>query len=442
MRSAHQQKGMAALFIALAILFAATLIVFFSTRVIVTDNKIYNNVKNKMAAENAAQAGIDYALAFLNSSLLNQEAVISTNAVTTTPAGIVTSSLAGCNVLTNTATVTSPGALTNGATYTMTFACVALNNTNSLTLTSTGTSADGSSVRTITVVVARVQAATVPLISGGAVNLGNRTRAYNTVSGATIAVDSGGVISIGTGTPISVGNPATTTCNNIANIPPGVCTAVIANDATLTGVSAATFETRYVGNAISTLCSTTYVDYVVDCTGGGNRTYRSSTLAIGSPSTGAACSVTAAPGVVPANPTISSLSRRTVCFNMGSNNLTFENLTVGSANAPDIILINQSVANNFTLDQNVELFGGYYSNSSINHEGNGSTVSTGIIFTSDDYTQGVSSEVDGVVVARLTPNITGSNTYITRTTSANNGTAVASGSLLGYAIVPGSWKDF
>lgn len=433
--SRPQQKGIAALLIVLVVLFLATLVLFFSARIIVTDNKIFNNVYNKTNAENAAQAGIDFALGFLNSSFLNQEAIISTNAVTTTPASIVTTSLTGCNLVTNTATL-SLGTLANGSTYAVTFTCTIVNNTNILTLKSVGTSADGSSVRTVQVTLSRVQSSVIPLISVNNVAMSNNSDVNNSVTGATKVIDSGSTIALrGVSTP-------TASCSNIT-VPPSTCAIVTANDASLSSKTAAQMETSYLGNAISTLCSTTYVDYVVNCSGGGNRTYNSSVLSLGSPSSGAACPVTVAPGVTPANPTISSLSRRTVCFNMGSNNLRLQTIAFGSATAPNIILVNQNTGDRTTLGNAAVFYGGLYTNSQVFNTGNSSTIFNGILYASTDYSMNGGTLVNGVVVVGPTSSsvtISANGTAITRD-SSNTG-FVAAGSLLGYAITPGSWKDF
>ncbi len=442
------QKGIATLMLTIVILMIVTLTTLYTARVVVTDDKTFGNVYRNSQALNAAHAGFDYALGFLNSSMLNQEAVLTANTVTTTPSGVVSASgLNGCSVASNTATLTSPGALANGATFVMTYRCITINDVNTITIRSIGTSADGSSIRTFQGIVQRVQTSNIPFVPVGTTTFANNNISINNnVTNATIAIDTAAAsVNRPANVNVQAGNPLGARCSTGT----GACSAITLSDP---NVTLATLQTRFIGVSLSTLCPSTsaafianpQVDYYVDCTGGANRTYNSSARTLSSPSGGAACTVSVAPGVTPANPTLASLSRRTVCFSMGANSITLGSggggsFTVGGS-GPDIFLFNQNATDTVTLANNMNFTGGMYAGSAVNDTGNTATLVNGVLLSTGNYTMDSGTVITGVLLVGGTSSISTNNTTVTRTSGSYSN--IMGGSLLGFAVVSGSMQDF
>ncbi|OGT42792.1 MAG: hypothetical protein A3F13_00900 [Gammaproteobacteria bacterium RIFCSPHIGHO2_12_FULL_40_19] len=198
----NKQNGMAALAITMTILAVVTIIAMFSARIIVTDNKIYQNQQNNAYAFNAAQAGVDYAVGYLNQNLFKVQST-----------GLsYCGSVGNTTCLTDGGTVQSCGTsaptstLSNNATYTMQYSCTVANSVQTLSIQSTGRSADGSATRTITVLVRQYV-------------LGSDLNGIVAGSGVGVALAVGNIA----GTPANVLIKSSATATNACTVAGGGC---------------------------------------------------------------------------------------------------------------------------------------------------------------------------------------------------------------------------
>jgi Tfp pilus assembly protein PilX len=245
---------MAAIMFTMTVLAIVTIITLFTARVIVTDHKIYGNVQNNAAALNAAQAGFDYALGYLNAYPY-----------------IVANGLGYCAAATNTYALTS-GTLANGATYTMTFSCITAGDFVTFNLTAVGTSADSTATRTLTGTLRQYCGISQPLITRTTATLNNTSVLSNTLSGATRAIDAGGTVRLnntssvttttGGNCPAVYTSPAATSCLSIrsSNATPATTA--------LSTISNANFQQLYLGRQLTGF-STLATVYNINCAGGG-----------------------------------------------------------------------------------------------------------------------------------------------------------------------------
>lgn len=455
MKTVYKQVGMAALAITLTVLAVMTIVTLFTARVIVTDNKIFSNVKNNTDALEAAQAGLGYAVAYLNAN-----------------ASTVATGLSNCGTATNTYSLPT-GTLANNATYVATYGCTATN-LSTLQISSLGTSADGSSTRTVTELVNQLSAsyAGYALIgqadSGGtgSVRLANSAQVNNNQSGATTTIIGGQTVqlrnsastSTSTGTPYSCNAtatlssstpPASTTCQDIAY-----------SNATLNGYSTTEMQTTFLGRLVTDFSA--LANYTVNCTIGGNKTFRQTTTFI---SQGCTCTPLCSLSTL-ANTGIGN--NAIVYINMGSNNLTISptsggTFNIGGSSTPVIFAINSTgniTIGNGSSSSAMTFYGNVYTNTtdSLSLDGNSGSGGTfnfnGIAFSpSDVQVQGTNGTdiVNGVVIGNQvtvngnTPIVNYNPAYITNTLGGYYGSALTASGGSGsnsYAIVPGSWRDF
>lgn len=431
-----RQKGMVTLMMTVVVLLLLTLTTLYTARVVMTDDKVFAQTYRDAQALDAARSGFAYALGFLNSSLLNQEAVRTANTVNTIPASVLSGNLNGCASASTTITLTSPGALANGATYVMTYRCITANDVNTISIRSVGTSADGSATRTVEGTVQRVQPTNATLISIGTPGLTGGANIVNTVNNATHAIltNSASATITGGGTVTTSAGSCTSSATCVTL---GALTLSDPNLSSLT--TAALFETRFMGNTLTSF--STQADYVLTCNS--DVTYTSTADAL---TDGGNCgSITAASGVTPADPTwaqINATGGRVIYYNMGTNDsITFSGFTAGSATSPNIIIVSSDTGEAVTLGNTAVFYGGIYTVGLLDATGNSATNLNGIGFTSNDYTQDDSVDVNGIVMVRTTPAISASGTLINRNSSTIL-SYIMGGSVLGYALVPGSLRDF
>lgn len=449
----RKQKGMAALMVTMTILAVVTIITLFTARVIVTDNKIYSNVRNNMDALNAAQAGFDYALGYLNAF---PYVLIGT----ATPNG-----LGYCASAATTYSLPS-GTLANGSTYTMTFSCMTASDFVTFKLTTVGTSKEGTSTRTINATLKQFCGVSLPLVSRGALSIINSAVISNPISAATRTIDSGGTTTLSnTATATSttggayscaVGQTPPTNCRNIRSTA-GVNGVAFANPVTTTltvagGMTDANFQQLYLGRQMVGAGASTFqsmaTTYNISCTSGAaTKTFLPGTTfsSVGCSGTGSGTALSAITGAI-------------IYMNMGSRNLVITTTgggttTIGSSSAHVILVVN-STTGTVTLTTS----GG--AGSTLNFNGNiyttvptlevtegnsGTTTVNGLIFGTQTInldkggTATTGPDINGALVAN-TPTITdGSIITYNPTNIANTFNGFCGGA---YSVVPGSWRDF
>lgn len=458
-----RQKGVLTLTLTIVVLMVVTLTTLYTARVVQTDDKIFANAYRNAQALGAAHAGFDYALGFLNFSLLNQEAVlgaVSGTVPTTTPAGVLSGNLARCTSgsATTPITLTSPSALANGATFTMTYSCLATNNITTLNIKSVGASNDGSANRTVQATVYRYQPSIIPLLSVGAITLtatggGSNVRIRNTSSSvAKTAIRVAGTFTITGGGGTETVSVNASSCTTSAG-----CTAplVFKSDPGLTGVTATALESQYMGTSAAGLTDfgtlsggvPTKVDYYLNCTGA-NVPYN----ALGSAFPGGGCTCTPAAGVPACPATIGSaiLDGRVIYWNVSNGatrTISFSGFAQNTATTPSIFIFNRAGAGalNVTLANGYSMFGGVYTDGTLREQGaTAGNALNGVGFTSGNYAQlNNRPNVNGVVIVGGTTSITASNaTGTTLGYALGDKTNVGNGSLLGFAVVPGSMQTF
>lgn len=442
-----RQKGMAALMIAVTILAIITIITLFTARIIVTDNKIYKNVKDSAYAFNAAQAGLDYALGYLNSHVAT-----------------VITALSYCNVDTNTYSLPE-GTLPNAA-YTMRYQCSIVNNTDLLSITAIGVATNSAATRTITATVKLTGGAfaNYPVIARtnngltNSVDIQDASQIINDTAGAIKTIAAGGTVRLRNSAATITSALAPFTCAANRTMPPAppttTCKDIAYNNAILNGMSIAQFETAFLGGTISSFATLAPV-YNINCSTGANKIFRASTTFLA-----AGCTNSGSGGV---NGTLAGITGAVIYLNMGSRNLTITtnagnpSFTLGSAVSPVILVINTT--GRVTIDsassgQSMTINGNVYANSPqftrLDESVGGATVLNGILLTSGEGQVRGGATVNGVFVANQVNMQTRVSTI--RYTPANidntyqryYGSALSTGTngLHYYGIVAGSWKDF
>lgn len=329
----RRQKGMAALIITITILVVVTIITLFTARVIVTDNKILNNVKNNTDALNAAQAGFGYALGYLNAYPY-----------------IVANGLGYCAVASNTFVLTPVGALTNGATYTMTFSCITAGSFITINLAAVGTSQDGTSTRTVSGTLKQFCGVGLPLISRGNVLLSNTALVSNPISGATRSIDSAGTVNLNSTSTATTATGGSYSCAaSYASPPSTTCLNIRSSNATPTTaalgtITNANFQQLYLGRLVSDFSSLATV-YNIDCTSAGNKSFDQTTTWAGAGG-GTGC-VKSGTGT---STTLNGITGAIIYMNMANRNLTLTTsstsaFTLGTAAAPVLLVINSTTGN-------------------------------------------------------------------------------------------------
>lgn len=412
-----KQSGMAVLSVTMVVLAIVTIITFFSARIIVTDNKIYQNQENAADAFNAAQAGVDYALGFINSNITNRNNVLVAAVASNGLASCASSSSTTCLSSGSTLGTCSPAAvstLSNGATYTMQYSCVSAGS-STLTISSVGKSQDGTSTRTIKVQVNSYPQGTqitFPLLTTSTVNnISSKTNITNNASGATVGVRAGGAITItGTGFVQVAG---------VSYITPNAAQ-VYQNYPGLSSITSTVLQQTYLGDTITNLGAT--ADYTG--TYGGNRKFTSVSSD--------ALTGTGAPTRV------SGVVGKVVYLNMnnGANTATINGtFSAGSTTQPILIIVNGNVS----LANTAKITGSLYATGTITFANAANVV--GFVFgggavTLGDSTAGV-NDVNGAVISGANVNLNGSGNILFSTTDTLNSLRYSK-----YGIVSGSWRDF
>lgn len=213
----NYQQGYVVLATSLIILFVATLVTLYSTSSSIAEEKVSNNDYKIRTAFEAADAGIEFGIAYIK---INHDAIIVNN---------------GNGFLT---AYSSPNItnvpLTNGTSFTISYTNPVVNNFNLIQVVSTGKSADGTVTRTVTQLLNfRPFLVTQPpggIVAKNNVSLSGNVNIANTVTG--LAIWSGGSATLS-------GAASTTGINGIPSIQQ--------NDSNLSSMTSAQFFQSFFG---------------------------------------------------------------------------------------------------------------------------------------------------------------------------------------------------
>ena len=426
-----KQLGMAALSVTMTILAVITIITLFSARIIVTDAKVYQNQQGAAYAMNAAQAGVDYAIGYLN---LNSTA---RNAIYT--------GLGSCAVASNTYAL-AQGNLTN-ANYNVTYGCIGVGSAAILRIQSVGRSSDGNATRTITVNVMRyfsgTSNVTAPVITASNTFDMNSSAIVRNNGGTVNAImQSTGNFDMTAGNATYLNNSTTCTilnrqCTSWGTVNNGVAsTGNVGSDITTNAsLNTSTMENQFLGMPIADFRM--IADYVVTCTGNANINFTS---------TANASVCTFSPALTG---TVSGLSNRryVIYFDLtGSStpNLRFTtNFTIGSTANPAIIVVNSAASNpDVTVMNGATINGSIFTNMSAIANNTTAAQIRGVLFTTQDInTTGTNNTVN--VLGGTVSGTGGTAMASTTQISYNQANVNSSGApFVGYGIVSGSWRDF
>lgn len=379
------QKGIAALLVTMIVLSLTTIVSFLTARVLLTDHKVFKNVYATAQAENAAQAGFDYALAHLN---FNQFSVTDGQVFTTG----------------------SP--LPNGATYSATYTYVTTDDPSEIVIASTGTSTDGSSIRTVQATVKRYMtgaSVTTPVAAIGNMTMRNQAAVHNNVSGATSTILLGGTISIT--------NTAATYLNGVLISDKNTTGSDISeNVSSLSSMSTTELQNTYVGYQLTDFSSSANINNSY----AGSQTFTSTTSSSSS----------------------NNWAGQLVYLNMnnGSGTATFNDaFYAGTTDEPAIIVVNGNVDITGSGVNKSSVFGSVYATGSVTLQGD--TGFSGFLFGASSVTinTGAGAQVVAGSVIAGSSGITLENKASVTLQSVES---LESLRFQQYAVVSGSWKDF
>lgn len=189
----RKQQGAATLIITIIALFTITLIVLFAGNFGVMQQKTTTNLYNSNQAYEAAEAGLEFAIPYLQK---NQSTILANKS-----GGYLSPPYSDSS--------TTNVTLANGSQYSIVYSNPTANNYNLIKITVTGTSAGGAATRTISQLVQYGgNLNTVPtstLVSQGTVNLSGNTSIVNKETNSTIVSGTGVTLSGASATTTSTG---------------------------------------------------------------------------------------------------------------------------------------------------------------------------------------------------------------------------------------------
>lgn len=221
-----KQHGAATLFMSLILIMVSTIIILFAANYGVMQSKSIANVNKNFQAFEAAQAGMEFAINYLNKN----SATILAN-----PSGGYIQPFSNSS--------TTNVVLANNSSYSFTYTNPVANNYQLIKITSTGTSNDSSSTRTITQLVqfgsGLAKIPSKPLISLNSISLGSSSIIQNLSNNNTIATSSSVALS---------GTAATVLSSGISSTSGNILSDVSQSDSTLASTSATDLFANYFGS--------------------------------------------------------------------------------------------------------------------------------------------------------------------------------------------------
>lgn len=238
-QSKKAKIGAASLVLTLILMTISTLIIIYAANFGALQNKsVANSGANQQAFE-AARAGMEFGINYLN---VNRSTILASPS-----AGYIQN---------YTSANTTNVALANGSTFSITYTNPTANNYDLIRISSTGTNSDGTSTKTVSQLVQYgsilLNSPTVPLTAKGAVSLGGNSEIINTYSNNTVV--SGGSVSLS-------GSSQTTLNSGTSSTPGNIIGDVAANNTTLSGTSNSDLFASYFGNQIDNVKSSAQYYY-------------------------------------------------------------------------------------------------------------------------------------------------------------------------------------
>lgn len=294
--------GGATFMITIILLVVCTLVVIFAANFGIMLNKISGNQERNSQAYEAAEAGMEFAINYLQMNLAT---------ITGSPAGGFINYTTGA--LTNVA-------LANGSSFSVTYTNPTASNYNIIQITSTGVSNDASSTRVIRQQVGRGSMLTNPmdvsLVVKGSVTMSGNAEVINTTNNQNIQSSS---------TVSFSGNGQTTVSTGVGSNSSSTGPDVVQNSGTLAAMSQNQFMSSYFGTSDSTTIQNQMANVY---TNSASTNYSS---------------------------TLNGMTGATIWINQdgGTTASLTGNTTVGSAANPVLLIVNGS----FSMSGNVTVYG-------------------------------------------------------------------------------------
>jgi Tfp pilus assembly protein PilX len=337
-----KKSGFTVLLLAVVLLIISTLLIFFTAQYSSLQQKITSNYYKSEQALQAAQAGVEAAIPYLQANYT-----------------AITANSSGGYLLPYNNSSTQNVTLTNGSTYSFTYSNPTANSYQLITITSTGHNTDNSATTTITQQIGAYAYSLVPptksLSTQGNVSLKDNSSLINSSTNQNI--NAGGDISL-------KNNANTRTNSGVSSTSSGLGSDVQANVSSLANMTTDQFLTSTVGVNQSTLQSMANYTF----TNSGNTNYSSA---------------------------LNGIKSSVIWINqLNSNALIDNNTVIGSATNPVIIVIN---GGRLQLKDNVVIYGIVIS---INPTSNSkdqlkdNTVINGAILSSRDVNMSDNSKVN------------------------------------------------
>jgi len=208
-----KQMGAATLIVTVILMLAALLMMIYATQYSVLQQKTVSNQLQSNQAFEAAEAGLEFGLAYL---------ITNASTITASASGGQINYGASDSNLTNVS-------LANNSTYSVVYTNPTANNFNLILITSTGISADGTSSRIVTQQVYSAATTIVyPLITQGNINMSGGSQIINTTAATTLYTGS---------STVSMSGGSTIT-NNVGSYTSPTAPSTIKNDSTISGLTA------------------------------------------------------------------------------------------------------------------------------------------------------------------------------------------------------------
>jgi len=172
-----RQQGVTVLIMTVLLLLSATLIVVFAAKYSLTQSRIVSNVYRNQQAFEAAQAGLEYGIAYLDSN-----------------SSTILANTSGGFLVPYSDATTHNVALSNSAKYSIAYTNPVANNFQLILITSTGTSDDGTSTRVVSQLVqfgsSLESPSTYVMVSKGKIALSGTTTVTNVQTNNTLEAGS------------------------------------------------------------------------------------------------------------------------------------------------------------------------------------------------------------------------------------------------------------